>query len=239
MRWPACFPPIALLIALAACGDDGGSAGTEGTESGSASEGTDTTQGTQTSGNTSGNTDGSASNSGTDTTTSSGSDTSGDPTTNSTSDTSGDAGSSGGSSTGETTSLLTASGTYGGDAFSVECDFTDPSQANLLCEGSRWFATCKSDEAVGAIEQFQVWVVVPGADSTAGEKDLLDTQFGITIGDATVMVTPLTPNSPSAVSNTITIDADATAMGPVSGSFAANWGGEGDVSGTFSFTCSG
>jgi hypothetical protein len=181
---------------------------------------------------------GSESNSTSDTTTTAGSETS---TATESGGTQGTA-TSGDSTTGGMGSLLEVSGTFGTASIDYSCDFTDPIYGTLMCDSGRWFATCRPNPtAVGAIDIFQVWFILSTDDATMGVKDYIDTQFGISMGDATAQMTPLSPNSLNAATNTVTVDADTVAQGPVSGSFEASWtddGGQyGSVTGTFSFVC--
>ena len=233
-----------LALSVVGCGDDSDAA--TSTESGSESEsnsGASQTDGSTTAGSgstesTSAGTMGSASNSSSDTTTTAGSQTSSATDSGDTDDSS----SSDGSTTGTMGSLLEVTGTFGAELIDYSCDFTDPIYGTLMCDSGRWFATCRPNPTtIGSIDTFQVWFILATADGTMGQKDYLDSQFGISMGDATAQITPLSPNSLNAVSNSVTVDADADPMQPVSGTFEASWnddGGQfGSVTGTFSITC--
>jgi hypothetical protein len=235
------LPALALVLSTTGCGDSGSStrlsaatAGTGGDESDTSSTAdTRSTQGT------SAGSGGSASESGGSDSTTSG------PSSGSQTSSAGSTGSTSGaetSTTGPMGSSIEIQGNFGAESLDYGCDFTDPTFSDVDCEAGRWFATCRPDPiGVGSIESFQVWFVLSAEDGMAGTNDYLDSQFGISMGDATAAISPLTPNSLNAQVNAITVDADANAMEPVSGTFEASWtdeGGQfGSISGTFEFAC--
>jgi hypothetical protein len=147
---------------------------------------------------------------------------------------------------------FTASGTYDGDAFEVDCAFDDSDPdwtAGLQCQdGIQFFAWCRLDPdhaAVGGLQpsEFQVSMFLHTEIASTGTHDVVG-GAGLCVGDT--MSTPLCTYSQNIESASMTVDA-VDGWTSASGSFSAEWNDSGDewagdhtatLTGIFDFGCS-
>jgi len=159
-------------------------------------------------------------------------------------------GSSEGSSTGEPPGggAIDASGSLNGTPLEVSCDmayYDQVGNASLLqCQDGTGLHViqCRTEmeDANGVMGQAFVMLQMYAQDVSVGENVFTEALTGVNLA-GTLDPMGLTPGSPNAGDNIITIDSFEEGVG-ATGSFTASWSDDGtsyygEISGTFDFAC--